>query len=234
MLGACRGKPSPCRPLFRSSPTQTTHVPRRATNEGGRGPILIPWGRDRKKQGCPGGGVSLQRIRDSNAISVAEIVGPSKLPLTRDLKYARAYWETVRVRLVAEGKGMLFRDVYADTPLSEAFSIDHFIPWSFVMHDLIWNLIPVTRSTNSSKGDSVPSLDRYLTPFAKLQHEAVRFAASNRTAADMYIDCFRHDARTLASMPFAEFRSHLMDVIMPLAKVAANQGFESGWVLQAT
>jgi HNH endonuclease len=42
-------------------------------------------------------------------------------------------------------------------PLDDAFSIDHFLPWSFVAHDLLWNLTPVFGTTNSKKGDALPN-----------------------------------------------------------------------------
>ena len=49
-----------------------------------------------------------------------------------------------------------------------SYSLDHFLPWKFVLHDQLWNPIPVSRSANSSKSDSLPSL-RYLEPFVETQ-----------------------------------------------------------------
>lgn len=40
-------------------------------------------------------------------------------------------------------------------------SIDHFLPRSFVAHDQLWNLIPVSKSINSSKSNNLPDLDSY-------------------------------------------------------------------------
>ena len=39
--------------------------------------------------------------------------------------------------------------------------IDHFIPWSFVKDDKIWNLVPTCRDCNLSKKDKIPS-NKYL------------------------------------------------------------------------
>jgi len=38
----------------------------------------------------------------------------------------------------------------------ENFDIDHFIPWSFVTHDQLWNLAPIEKSLNSSKSNKLP------------------------------------------------------------------------------
>ncbi len=38
------------------------------------------------------------------------------------------------------------------------YELDHFIPWNFVCHDLLWNLIPSDGSINSSKSDKLPNL----------------------------------------------------------------------------
>ena len=38
----------------------------------------------------------------------------------------------------------------------DSFTIDHFLPWSFVVHDLLCNLTPGESTTNSSKNDVLP------------------------------------------------------------------------------
>ena len=165
--------------------------------------------------------------------STPGIIGKLSLPPTRDLSYARRYWSSVRARLADDGESQVFGDIYSGEALGDEFSIDHFIPWSFVMHDLIWDLAPVAVSTNSRKGDRVPSLERYLAPLAKLHHRTLRYAKSNRTISDMYIECFREEIEPLAAMDSSSFRCRLEDVLLPLAKVAGNQGFETGWVLHS-
>src|SRR5690606_225689 len=46
-------------------------------------------------------------------------------------------------------------DIFEKKMLNEilTLSIDHFLPWSFVAHDLIWNLHPVEKSINSKKSN---------------------------------------------------------------------------------
>jgi CRISPR/Cas system Type II protein with McrA/HNH and RuvC-like nuclease domain len=53
------------------------------------------------------------------------------------------------------------------------YDLDHFLPWSFVTHDLIWNLVPAPRSINIQKSAAVPKLPLYLTPFVDQHYHAV-------------------------------------------------------------
>lgn len=52
--------------------------------------------------------------------------------------------------------------IYTGQVLAPKAALDHFLPWSFVLHDRWWNLVPVGTSTNSAKRDSLPDLDHYL------------------------------------------------------------------------
>ena len=45
------------------------------------------------------------------------------------------------------------------------YAVEHFLPYAFVSHDLMWNLIPADRSFNSSKSDKLPPLERYFEPY---------------------------------------------------------------------
>ena len=64
-------------------------------------------------------------------------------------------------------------DIYTGLPVNETdMSLDHFIPWSFVLHDRLWNLAPVSTAINSSKSDSLPDLNQHLENFCTLQYMA--------------------------------------------------------------
>lgn len=45
------------------------------------------------------------------------------------------------------------------------YAVEHFLPYAFVSHNLIWNLIPADRSFNSSKSDKLPLLDKHFDAF---------------------------------------------------------------------
>ena len=93
-------------------------------------------------------------------------------PNERNLTAARKYWEEAL-------NSHVFKDIYSGVPFDDAgfavhgpMGVDHFIPWSFVLHDEPWNLSPMFRDANSSKGNRLPALDEYLRPFCAQQFDA--------------------------------------------------------------
>ncbi|MBL8021374.1 MAG: hypothetical protein JNM27_17010 [Leptospirales bacterium] len=82
----------------------------------------------------------------------------------RDLNLARFFWSYVRS--VAPGT---LKCIYTGEPIGDTFSIDHFIPWSFVLHDRLWNLVPTAPTTNSSKSDGLAPLESFREPFINMQ-----------------------------------------------------------------
>ena len=54
------------------------------------------------------------------------------------------------------------RDVFTGNPINvKQYDVDHFIPWSFVMNDELWNLMPMDSSLNSSKSNKLPKWDPF-------------------------------------------------------------------------
>ena len=41
-------------------------------------------------------------------------------------------------------------------------NIDHYVPWGFVLHNELWNLIPTFKNINSSKGNNIRNKNKYL------------------------------------------------------------------------
>jgi hypothetical protein len=73
------------------------------------------------------------------------------------------------------------------------YAVEHFIPYAFVSHDLIWNLIPADRSFNSTKSDKLPLLDDHFTPFFNLQKQAVEIISQKMPSSkflDEYLTLF--------------------------------------------
>ena len=61
-------------------------------------------------------------------------------------------------------------DIYYGNILGKKdYEIDHFVPWSFIANDEMWNLMPVNSSLNSSKRDKLPDWDTYFERFAQNQ-----------------------------------------------------------------
>jgi len=147
-------------------------------------------------------------------------------PQTRDLRIARNFWSFV---LAQAGS---VRCIYSGQIIpQEDFSLDHFLPWRYVAHDQLWNIIPTLKSINSSKQDSLPD-PTYIEPFAFLQFQAVQIAARipKRAWLDDYLTLFQIGRiAELHQMDFATFYETLRRTLLPQMEIAANMGFSAGW-----
>ncbi len=161
--------------------------------------------------------------------NVPGVVNKLRAPTERQLTHARQFWQFVRAEFAKSGRSSRFRDIYSEQPLAQNFSIDHFLPWSFVVHDLFWNLTPVEPATNSAKNDVLPDLDLYLPRLANLHFEAIEVAKSRPKLLEDYTDCFRLDAAELAAIGASRLETKFREMILPQAQIAINQGFQSGW-----
>lgn len=161
--------------------------------------------------------------------NVPGVVNKLRAPTLRQLSAARDFWRLVRSDFDNAGKLADFQDIYSGHPLADTFSVDHFLPWSFVVHDLLWNLTPVEAETNSSKNDDLPDLDLYLPRLARLHFNAVQAAKKRPKLLEDYVDCFKQDPAALLALGENGFVTKYREVIVPQAQIAINQGFKSGW-----
>lgn len=82
----------------------------------------------------------------------------------RKLGHVRKLWEGIL-------ETTTIIDVFKDEPIRQnAYNVDHFIPWSFVMNDELWNLMPMDSSLNSSKSNRLPQWDKFFVKFANNQY----------------------------------------------------------------
>jgi hypothetical protein len=106
--------------------------------------------------------------------------------------------------------------------IKENYAVEHFIPYSFVSHDLIWNLIPSDKSFNSSKSNRLPILDKYFEPFYQLQnraYEIIRNKNPKNKLLEDYLTVFHIEGNALDQNKFKE-------IIQPLISIASNNGFQ--------
>ena len=108
------------------------------------------------------------------------------------------------------------------------YAVEHFIPYSFVSHDLIWNLIPADKSFNSTKGDKLPILDKYFNPFFLLQESAIKIVKEknpkNRFLED-YLTIFSDLEETNGLSEYFT-KEKFKDRLQPIITIASNNGFE--------
>lgn len=69
------------------------------------------------------------------------------------------------------------------------YDIDHFIPWSFVMTDELWNLAPMKPTLNSSKSNLLPNWDKFFKPFADCLFKMYQLKLSNDVVKRNFDDC---------------------------------------------
>lgn len=84
----------------------------------------------------------------------------------RKLDQVRTLW-----KMVSEMTKSPIKEIYTGKSIELGeLSIDHFVPRSYISNDELWNLIPMSRSLNSTKNNKLPSWDVFFNPFVKYQY----------------------------------------------------------------
>lgn len=124
-------------------------------------------------------------------------------------------------------------------------ALDHFLPWSFLAHDRLWNLVPVSPSANCSKSDCLPSLDKYLAPFIEMQLEGLLGARPRYKSGEWcrLTEGYVMDLKVASELVWADHLDQVKlrealhigyrQIVPTLADLAAQLGFSSGWVCKA-
>jgi hypothetical protein len=162
--------------------------------------------------------ITFLQKRNPNVPAISTKLYP---PSHRSLGNAARFWSAIQKRIS-------IHNIYTKEKLEEnIFSIDHFIPWSFVMHDKLWNLVPVSKSINSVKSDRIPKLNKYLNDFCALQYNAFITALDIGLSKKMIEDyLLLGEVELKKDFPKELFVKSLHDVIIPLHQLAINQGFQ--------
>jgi len=169
----------------------------------------------------------LQR-KNPNALA---LVNKLRKPSVRSsLKRQTEYWNIV---LMEEPS---LKCIFSKKPLDRnTISLDHFLPWSFIGHDQLWNLVPIVSSVNSSKSDNIPDMNKYLDDFIKTQRMALEITLHSMSKAKWVniVDDFSMGLNMslveLESVPISLLEEKYKQTILPLSIVAKNMGFQSDW-----
>jgi hypothetical protein len=146
---------------------------------------------------------------------------PNKLikPPVRNglVKQTNDYWKIVfkelgSIKCIFSGTELYFED--------KNFAIDHFIPHAFVSHDLIWNLIPIEKITNSKKSDNLPLFNKHFDKFYDLQKVAFEIN-KHYNSKSRYMDEYLSIFPNIDSFEKEKFSN----TIQPLITIANNNGF---------
>lgn len=160
--------------------------------------------------------------------NVANLSRKLEKPTIRNLSSSTKYWKKF---ILTEPNQ---KDIFENKPLIklEKMSIDHFLPWSFMTHDLIWNLHPINKNVNSSKSNSIPKKS-YFQNFYNLQYNFCYFLLnenSNKPLEDYYnlFNCSNEELKSLSKLQFA---LRMDNFYSPQFEIAQNMGFECNWKL---
>jgi hypothetical protein len=126
---------------------------------------------------------------------------------------------------------------YSGRPLSsEDYELDHVLPWTFLAHDELWNLVPSSPVANASKGNWLPHPD-YISSLAAVHSQTLATERGmNRKDWNevwaVYVDGLKLES-DLDVASDGDFQRGVREaygrVLRPLIELAASQGFQSEW-----
>jgi hypothetical protein len=170
--------------------------------------------------------IAYLQSRNPLAPAVSEKIAPpiARAPLT----FQTSYWSRV---IAAMGDAP--RCIYSGVPLApDGFALDHFLPWTFVCHDALWNLVPVLPEANSAKGNRLPHRG-YVDGMVALQHlglvTANRLLAAKQweVASAVFVGDLRiSDDDILNAHALSAAYASTMEPQMAIARAI---GFEADW-----
>lgn len=146
----------------------------------------------------------------------------------RKLNNVRKLWEGIlelsKVRDVFTGEAVV----------PKQYAVDHFIPWSFVMNDELWNLMPMDSSLNSSKGNRLPKWDPFFERFAANQYLLYGFIHEKSGIYKLFEGCYRDNLHSIwaerelyrKGNSQEEFYNILQKNMQPVYDSARRQGYE--------
>ncbi len=129
-------------------------------------------------------------------------------------------------------------DIFTGEPMRpREYDVDHFIPWSFVMNDELWNLMPMDSSLNSSKSNRLPQWDPFFERFADNQYMLYTLIQERPGIHKLYEGCWRDNLHSIwagqelyrPGNTKEAFHTILRKNMQPVYDSARRQGYEV-WV----
>lgn len=128
------------------------------------------------------------------------------------------------------------RDIYTDGLLNEEkYDIDHFVPWSYVAMDELWDLIPAEKSANTSKNNRLPEWKQYAGDYMDTQYQLYTEIYSDESVRTLFEKCRKHNlnSRWASEQLYVpghneiSFRKILEPNLKRLYDAAMIQGFDT-------
>ena len=127
------------------------------------------------------------------------------------------------------------KDVFTEENIVfEQYDVDHFIPWSFVMNDELWNLMPMDSSLNSAKSNRLPKWDPFFRRFADNQYLLYGLIYEKECIHKLYVDCYKDNLHSIwagqelyrKGNSREDFYNILEKNMRPVYDSAGRQGYE--------
>ena len=147
-------------------------------------------------------------------------------PQSRKLSEPTKLWKNY-----IEVKGHSNNSVFENKPLLsiQKLAIDHYLPWSLVTHDKLWNLHPIEQEANSSKSNKIAD-DKYLLDYTNLQFKFIHHISSlNPKYLEDYFTLFSINKSELLNIPNRKFTELLSTKIAIEIELATNLGYFTKW-----
>lgn len=125
-------------------------------------------------------------------------------------------------------------DVYNNSLIDKSdFEIDHFVPWSFVMNDELWNLMPMVSVLNSQKSNNLPEWDKFFKGFADNQFKMYELVCERDGIRTLFEKCYKDNLHSIwaqmelykAGTRRTEFIEILSKNMRPIYDSAKRQGY---------
>lgn len=112
-------------------------------------------------------------------------------------------------------------------------SLDHFVPWSYVASDELWNLAPTTKAINSSKSNHLPDWNTYFESFAQHQftlnqiihHDSQAYQLFERCQGENLFESWAINDLYLPGCSHESFKKVLREHLLPVYMSARSQGY---------
>jgi hypothetical protein len=147
-------------------------------------------------------------------------------PQSRKLSEPTKLWKNF-----IETKGQSINSVFENKPLLsiQKLAIDHYLPWSLVTHDKLWNLHPIEQEANSSKSNKIAD-DKYLWNYTNLQFKFLHHISYlNPKYLEDYFTLFSINKSELLNISNQKFTEMLSAKIAIEIELANNLGYNTRW-----
>lgn len=168
--------------------------------------------------------VQFLQQRNPGVPGISQKLNPAGM---RKLNHVKNLWKEVLLSTTVQ-------DIYTDQWLNdERYDIDHFVPWSFVASDELWNLIPADKSLNCSKSNKLPAWNEYSEKFIDRQYLLYQQIFTRPAVRKEFIKCYKDNLNNqwaveklyIPGHEYQEFHGILADNLKPIYDSAKDQGF---------